>query len=50
MECRYIECDNQSYNTLECDTAFQPIRTQESGYVIKANNIDQFCEIDIFIY
>ena len=23
--------------------AFQPIRTQESGHVIKANNIDQSC-------
>ena len=30
-------------NPLECDTAFQPIRAQESGHVIKANNIAQSC-------
>ena len=29
--------------TLECDTAFQPIRTQESGQVIKVNDIGQYC-------
>ena len=39
MECRYSECDNQSLITLEGVTAFQPIRTQESSHVIKANNI-----------
>ena len=43
MERRYRECDNQSHITLECDTAIQPIRTQESGHVIKVNNIDQSC-------
>ena len=43
MERQYRECDNQSHITLECDTAFQPIRTQESGYVIKVNNINQSC-------
>ena len=48
IECRYRECDNQSHITLECDTGFQPIRTQESGHVIKAINIDQSCEYDIF--
>ena len=35
MERRYRECDNQSQITLECNTAFQPIKTQESGHVIK---------------
>ena len=43
MERRYKECDNQSCITLEGDMAFQPIRTQESGHVIKVNNIDQSC-------
>ena len=43
MERRYRECDNHSCITLECDRAFQPIRPQESGNVIKANIIDQSC-------
>ena len=43
MEHRYKECDNQSCITLECDTAFQPIRIPESGHVIKVNDIDQSC-------
>ena len=43
MERRYREWDNQSCITLECDMTFQPIRTQESGHMIKVNNIDQFC-------
>ena len=30
IERRYRESDNQRIITLECDTAFQPIRTQES--------------------
>ena len=36
MERRYRECHNQSRITLQCNMAFQPIRTQESGHVIKA--------------
>ena len=39
----YRECNNQSCITLECDMAFQPIRTQESGHVSKLNDIDQSC-------
>ena len=43
MGRRYRDSDNQSRITLECDTAFQPIRTQNSGLVIEANNIIQSC-------
>ena len=43
MEHRYKECDNRSCITVRCDTAFQPIRTQESGHVIKVNEIDKSC-------
>ena len=48
MEHQHRECDNKSCITLECDTAFQPIRTQESGHMIKANKVDQSCVFDIF--
>ena len=48
MEHEYRECDNQSCITLECDTAFQPIRTQESGQVIKANNRSILCILTYF--
>ena len=46
MERQYRECDNQSRITLECDTAFQPIKTQKSGHVIKVKLV----YFDIFSY
>ena len=38
-----MDLDTESCITLECDTAFQPIRTQECGHVIKVDDIDQSC-------